>query len=169
MTFETTRILCDQMSAADRATAALRLREGCREFVTGQPADIATVCNESTDARRIFPRKWCEDRGIAADRHASIPNRTPLTAASNRMIGRAAPSDDLARIERDRGPTRLDDVLRCHLIDPALLRAVDFNGFPTNREVKPATFAARATAGALAAAVAPDEPEDEAADAEEAA
>ena len=152
-----------RISAAYRAVAALLLREGCRDFITGQPADITTFAGDPMDVHHIFPRHWCETRGIGPDRLDSILNKTPLTAASNRAIGARAPSDYLRRIEAAQGltPAQMDAILLSHMIDPAFLRADDFEGFLADRKRRLAELAARAMGAPLAVPAAPDEPEAE--------
>lgn len=153
-----------RLSAAYRAFAALMLREGCRDFITGQAADITTFAGDPMDVHHIFPRQWCEARGIMPAVHDSILNKTPLTAASNREIGGRAPSDYLRRIEAKQGltPAQMDEILRSHLIEPAFLRADDFEGFLTDRKRRLADLAARAMGAPLAAPAAAAEPEGEA-------
>lgn len=152
-----------RVSAAYRAFAALLLREGCRDFITGQPADITTFAGDPMDVHHIFPRKWCEDRGIRPEVYDSILNKTPLTGTSNRAIGAKAPSAYLARIEAAQGltPAQMDDILRSHLIEPAFMRADDFDGFLADRKRRLADLAARVMGAPLAPAAAPEEPEGE--------
>ena len=122
-------------SAGYEAMHALLMAQGCRDFVTGQPVEIMTFHAAPIDIHHIFPRAWCEARGIDRGVYNSIVNKTALSAASNRSIGGRAPSDYLARIERETGqtPEALDAILRSHLIDPGLLRADDFEGFVAAR------------------------------------
>ncbi len=153
-----------RVSAAYRAFAALMLREGCRDFITGQAADITTFAGDPMDVHHIFPRQWCDARGIRPEVYDSILNKTPLTAASNREIGGRAPSDYLRRIEAKQGLTsaQMDEILRSHLIEPAFLRADDFAGFLTDRKRRLAELAARAMGAPLAAPAPAEEPEGEA-------
>ena len=124
-------------SAGYEAMHALLMAQGCRDFVTGQPVEIMTFHAARIDIHHIFPKAWCEkrERKIPHEIYNSIVNKTPLSAASNRSIGGQAPSKYLAQIERDTGQSSeaLDAILRSHLIDPALLRADDFEGFVTAR------------------------------------
>lgn len=152
-----------RVSAAYRAFAALLLREGCRNFITGQPADITTFAGDPMDVHHIFPRQWCEARGIRPEVYDSILNKTPLTAASNRAIGGHAPSEYLRRIEEAQGltPAEMDAVLRSHRIEPAFLRADDFAGFLADRKRRLAELAARAMGAPLAAPAPAEEPEGE--------
>ena len=155
-----------RISAAYRGFAALLLRQGCRDFITGKPADIGTFHNDPMDVHHIFPRAWCEGQGIKPGAYDSIVNKTPLTAGSNRAIGGRAPSDYLARIEAQHGltPAQMDEILRSHLIEPGFLRADDFQGFIADRRARLADLAAGAMGTALAVATPPAEPEGEDAD-----
>lgn len=152
-----------RLSAAYRAFSALLLRQGCRDFITGQPAEITTFHNDPMEVHHIFPRAWCEARQIGPDRYDSIVNKTPLTAASNREIGKRAPSEYLARIEARHGlsSAQMDDILRSHLIEPAYLRADDFDGFIADRRARLAALAGAVLGLPLAAPAAPAEPEEE--------
>ncbi|EPX84373.1 hypothetical protein ruthe_02279 [Rubellimicrobium thermophilum DSM 16684] len=162
-----------RVSAAYRAFSALLLRQGCRDFITGKPADITTFHSDPMDVHHIFPRAWCERKGIRPEDYDSILNKTPLTAASNREIGGDAPSDYLARIEAKHGilPDQRGAILRSHLIEPDFLRTNDFKGFIADRKAKLAALAAQAMGLPLATAApaAPPEPEGETDEAEEAA
>ena len=96
-----------------------------------KPVDLMTIYSDPLDIHHIFPRKWCDDRGIDPNLYNSIVNKTALSAGSNREIGGSAPSAYLARIEQKYRfePDQLDAILRTHLIDPDALRADDFEGF----------------------------------------
>jgi hypothetical protein len=125
-----------RLSAAYKGLHALLMREGCKDFISGKPVDLMTVYSDALDIHHIFPRKWCDDRGIDPNLYNSIVNKTALSAGSNREIGGSAPSDYLARIERKYRfePDQLDTILRTHLIDAEALRADDFNAFYASRK-----------------------------------
>ncbi|MDG5747561.1 DUF262 domain-containing protein [Qipengyuania sp. XHP0207] len=120
-----------RLSAAYKGLHALLMREGCRDFISGKPVDLMTVNSDPLDIHHIFPRKWCDDRGIDPNLYNSIVNKTALSAGSNREIGGSAPSAYLTRIEQKYRfePDQLDAILRTHLIDPDALRANDFENF----------------------------------------
>lgn len=122
--------LRSRQAAAYKGLHALLMREGCRDFISGKPVDIMTFFQNSMDIHHIFPRAWCEKKGISPAVYNSIINKTALSAGSNRKIGGNAPSEYLKKIE-DNGIAsgELDDILRSHLIDPAHLRADDFEAF----------------------------------------
>lgn len=138
--------LRSRTSAAYKGFSALLMRSGCRDFIKGTGVDVAVVFSDPLDIHHIFPRAWCEKRGIAPARYNSIINKTALSARSNREIGGRAPSEYLARITREHqiSPHHLDDILRSHLIEPALLRADDFEGFWAARKAALAQLAAEA-------------------------
>lgn len=117
-------------SAAYKGIYTLLLREGARDWMTGEQASITTYFDESIDIHHIFPQRWCGEHNIEPARCDSIINKTPLTARTNRSIGGRAPSEYLDRITRDEvPPDTLDGYLRSHLVEPAGLRADDFDRF----------------------------------------
>ena len=140
------RRLRTRMSAAYKGFHALLMRHGCRDFISGKPVELMAVWNNPLDIHHIFPRDWCEKQGIAPARSDSAINKTALSAETNRAIGGSAPSLYLARIEQRSGiqGNTLDAILRSHLIDPAHLRADDFEGFWSARETALAQLAAEA-------------------------
>jgi hypothetical protein len=177
LTFNPDRLdtLRSRISAAYRGFAALLLRAGCRDFITGTPAELMTFHADPMDVHHIFPRAWCEAQGIAPGRYDSILNKTPLTAGSNRAIGGAAPFSYLATIEARQQiqPADLDAILESHLITPERLRApapdiAAFEDFLKDRKAALAALAADAMGLALGAAPL-HEPEEETDMAEEAA
>jgi len=122
-------------SAAYRGLYVMQLREGARDFRTGEPSNLQTYFDEAIDIHHIFPRKWCNDRGKEARYFDSIVNKTPLTARTNRIVGGNAPSDYLSSLERNHEvpAEELDRNLRSHFIDPELLRGDQFEGFFRHR------------------------------------
>ncbi len=135
--FQTSRLgsLRIRLSAAYKGMHALLMRSGCKDFITGRPADLMTFWNDAIDIHHIFPQKWCKARGLEKEVYDSIINKTPLFKRSNILIGGDAPSIYLKRIETHHGlsPEQLDDILRSHLIDPETLRNDNFDGFIEKR------------------------------------
>jgi hypothetical protein len=125
-------------SAAYKGIYALLLREGARDLRTGELSNVQNYFDERVDIHHLFPQRWCREQGISPAQCDSIVNKTPLSARTNRVIGGRAPGEYLSRLQNSAGITadQLDAHLRTHLVDPALLRADDFQGF----------FAARQTA-----------------------
>lgn len=131
-----------RLSAAYKGVNALLMKEGAKDFRSGQKFDHAIFFGENVDIHHIFPQNWCKGEGIKAAIYDSIINKTPLAYKTNRIIGGVAPSVYLGRLEKGNESTppiavlRLDSFLQSHLIDPALLRADAFEAFMTDRQKK---------------------------------
>lgn len=95
---------------------------------------------ENVDIHHIFPQNWCKEKGLQPAIYDSIINKTPLSYRTNRIICGVAPSQYLAPLEKGNegtppiSPERLDEFLKSHLIDPALLRADSFPAFMEDRQ-----------------------------------
>ena len=128
---ERLRTLRTRVSAAYKGIHALLMRSGCRDFMTGRPAEIMTFFNDQIDIHHVFPQAWCKAQGIAPAVFNSIINKSPLSRSSNASIGGDAPSVYLRRIEERHSVSSadLDLILRSHLIHPEHLRNDDFEGF----------------------------------------
>jgi hypothetical protein len=116
---------------------ALLMRDGGLDFRTGEPIDIQRYFDpDRIDIHHIFPQKWCRDKGIPPGLTDSIVNKTAISARTNRIIGGNAPSDYLPRLQKrfEISESRMDDLLRTHVIESGLLRADDFDGFFHARE-----------------------------------
>ncbi|WP_062014893.1 DUF262 domain-containing protein [Aureimonas sp. AU4] len=129
-----------RLSAAYKGINALLMKEGAIDWLSGQAFSHAVFFNENVDIHHIFPKDWCAKQGIKPDRFDSIINKTPLAYRTNRIIGGAAPSAYLAKLDAGASHTPpiasgdLDEALKSHLITPKLLRADDFEGFMTDRQ-----------------------------------
>jgi hypothetical protein len=128
-----------RLSAAYKGVNALLMQHGARDFRSGQKFDHTVFFDENVDIHHIFPQKWCKDRKIEPEIFDSIINKTPLSYRTNRTIGGHAPSEYLARLQagNDEAPKigmeQVDEYLRSHLIDPAILRANAFDAFMESR------------------------------------
>lgn len=122
-------------SAAYKGLYALQMKQGGRDFKTGQPIDVHAYMEDAIDIHHIFPRHWCAGHGIESWIANSIVNKTALDAHTNRRIGGNAPSVYLSRIESGDGIEShvLDGFLRTHDIDPVALRRDDFAQFFNQR------------------------------------
>ena len=125
-----------RLSAAYKGVNALLMHQGAEDLRSGQTFSNTIFFDENVDIHHIFPADWCKKEGIPKKIYDSIINKTPLTARTNRIIGGVAPSEYLARVEKEGASSEvLDSRLRTHLIDPALLRENDFDGaFRERRE-----------------------------------
>ncbi len=118
-------------SAAYKGLHALLMRDGCLDFIEGKPIDIQTFTDAAIDIHHVFPQRWCKDRNLDLSRWDSIVNKTPLSAATNRVIGGRAPSHYLPALERraEIATERMDELLMSHAIEAPALRADDFDAF----------------------------------------
>jgi hypothetical protein len=93
-----------------------------------------------------------------------------LTYRTNRILGGAAPSRYLDKLESGVGEVppieraALDAYLASHAIDPALLRADRFEDFMEDRQRRLLTLIAKATGHAIATSGVPAEDGEDAAD-----
>ncbi|MER9578633.1 DUF262 domain-containing protein [Mesorhizobium sp. M0400] len=132
-----------RLSAAYKGVNALLMKEGARDFRSGQPFDHTVFFGENVDIHHIFPQAWCRANGIKPDIYDSIINKTPLAYRTNRTIGGDAPSVYLARLEQGAPPERpaiererLNASLSSHLIDSGLLRTDAFQAFMADRQAR---------------------------------
>jgi hypothetical protein len=131
-----------RISAAYKGMNALLMKEGAQDFRSGQEFDHTVFFGENVDIHHIFPKKWCESQRPKPAYYNSIINKTPLSYRTNRIIGGAAPSAYLSKLERgtDEVPpisaANLNRYLMSHLISPDLLRADDYQAFMRDRQTK---------------------------------
>ncbi|MBR1216408.1 DUF262 domain-containing protein [Bradyrhizobium sp. U87765 SZCCT0131] len=136
---ERLRTLRTRLSAAYKGVHALLMRSGAEDFRSGQPFDQAVFFDENVDIHHIFPEAWCKQQGIKPEAYNSIINKTPLSARTNRIIGGAAPSTYLSRLENGHAQNspiaadRLESILKTHEIDIELMQANDFDTFFDDR------------------------------------
>jgi len=135
--FMPTRLLSLQsrLAAAYKGLAALLMKHGSKDFVSGTPIDINTYFNNAIDIHHIFPRAWCEAQKMPREKWNSIVNKAPLAASTNRFISGDAPSLYLARIQKNKQVSEecLDGFMSSHVIPVAELRADEFDGFIRRR------------------------------------
>lgn len=131
--FAPTRLLSLQsrLAAAYKGLAALLMKHGSRDFVSGTPIDLNTYFNNAIDIHHIFPRAWCESNKLPREKWNSVVNKAPLAAGTNRFISGDAPSVYLSRIQKNKqvSSENLDQFLVSHVIPIAELRGDDFDSF----------------------------------------
>lgn len=118
-------------SAAYKGIYALFLKAGAMDWRTGEKAEVIGYFDESIDIHHIFPKAWCKKEQCNPGIYNSIVNKTPLAARTNRIIGGAAPSVYLGRLEKsaETSPESLGERIRSHLTEPNLLATDDFEAF----------------------------------------
>lgn len=128
-------------SAAYKGISTLVQREGAQDFFwksTIRDLDETDWEDNRLDIHHIFPKKWCESKGISPSRYNSILNKTPISYKANRMIGGQAPSAYLNQLQTHKA-VQLDDagmdtILLTHCIDPIKLRQDNFEEFVAARK-----------------------------------
>lgn len=135
-----------RLSAAYKGVHALLMREGAKDFRSGQDFDQTVFFDESVDIHHIFPKAWCEVQNLPWGDYDSIVNKTPLSYRTNRIIGGVAPSKYLQKLEQGKAGSNgqiieppisskvLDGFLESHCIPVNALRSDDFHGFIKARQ-----------------------------------
>lgn len=125
------RTLRTRNSAAYKGIYTLLLRQGARDWRTGVATTVDSYFDEAVDIHHIFPRAWCESRGIPPKDYDTIVNKTPLSARTNRMIGGSAPSMYRGRLVSSAGISeqKLDDNVSTHMVVPEVLWNDDYQKF----------------------------------------
>jgi hypothetical protein len=128
--FQANRLLTlrTRNSSAYKGLYALLMRDGGRDFRTGEPIEAQTFFDDKIDIHHIFPEKWCKAADIEPGTYNSVINKTALSARTNRQIGGRAPSKYLPAIAKAAGidAPRMDESLRSHCVASEHLRADDF-------------------------------------------
>ena len=136
--FVPTRLLTlrTRNSAAYKGLYALLLRDGVKDFLSGEDIDLQRYFDDKIEIHHIFPKEWCRKNKIDTKNCDSIINKTPLSARTNRMIGSKPPSTYLARIQNKTNidDRKMDQILLTHLIDPTSFRSDDFDTFFKTRQ-----------------------------------
>jgi hypothetical protein len=129
-----------RLSAAYKGVNALLMKEGARDFRSGQEFGHTVFFEENVDIHHIFPQDWCKKQNITPAVFDSIINKTPLSYRTNRIIGGVAPSEYLAKLQEGNATTppitreNLDSYLKSHLINPSLMHADQFDDFMADRQ-----------------------------------
>src|SRR5262249_10928169 len=122
--FSPTRFLTLQtrLSAAYKGFMARLMALGSLDLRTGDAIELTTYMDDSVDIHHVFPAAYCEERKLDRRLWNSMVNKAPLTAKTNRSIGKKAPSVYLSNFERTVGAPRLHEIVKSHAADPNLLR-----------------------------------------------
>jgi hypothetical protein len=160
--------LRSRTSAAYRGLYVLLQREGAKDFFWKARMVDLDRDEWKIDIHHIFPKKWCEDLRIPPKVFNAIVNKTAISYKANRTIGGKAPSEYLEQIQKHAQvkleDVGMDDILRTHLIEPALLRGDNFDAFYAARKAALLNVVAHAMGKPVAQvseAVPDDEEEDE--------
>lgn len=159
-----------RQSAAYKGIHALLMKEGAKDFRSGQGYDLTVFFDEDVDIHHIFPQAWCQSQKIDIKIYDTVVNKTPLSYRTNRIVGGVAPSKYLGKLEQGKinangqienppiAPSELDGYIRSHCISPTHLRTDDFEGFMNERRQALLALVSAATEHLVSAAA--DEPEE---------
>jgi hypothetical protein len=159
--------LRSRTSAAYRGLYVLLQREGARDFFWQARMIDLDLDDVKLDIHHIFPKKWCESANISPRVYNAIVNKTAISYKANRKIGGNAPSKYLAQLQAEPQvkltDPKMDDILKSHFIDPALLRADSFQEFYAARKAALLTLVERSMgkASAESTSITEDEADDE--------
>ncbi len=146
--------LRSRTSAAYRGLYVLLQRDGAKDFFWKARMVDLDRDEWKIDIHHIFPKKWCQAQRIPAKVFNAIVNKTAISYKANRMIGGKAPSGYLQQIQTHAQvklpDPAMDDILRTHLIDPASLRADQFEAFYQARKAALLEIVAKAMGKAVA-------------------
>lgn len=125
-------------SAAYKGIYALLLDENTKDWISATKIDLSTYYSEYIDIHHIFPVAWCERNNVNRSDFDSIINKTPLSGRTNRIIGGAAPSKYLLKVQEaiKIADDEFETILESHVLDPKFLYADDFKGFFEDRKEK---------------------------------
>lgn len=118
-------------SAAYKGIYALLMARGARDWKLDQAIDHASYLDQQIDIHHVFPHAWCIRNGIDPNLRDCIINKTPLAKKTNISLRGDSPAVYVPRLLKDTGMevARLDGLVASHLIDPAALRAGDFEAY----------------------------------------
>jgi hypothetical protein len=130
-------------NAASRLVLSLLLREDPVDFVTAERLDGLLLVEparrtgqykdrERVELHHVFPDALLKRQGVPADERNAIANIAPLSGATNGWISDRAPSDYVRELVEQFGRTRIEAMMRSHLLDVDLL--LDPDGFASQME-----------------------------------
>ena len=94
--------LRSRLSAAYKAINVLVLREGAQDWFWKAGIQELDAQEIALDIHHIFPKAWCEKKGIAREIYDCILNKTMISYKANRKIGGDAPSCYLSKIQQEK-------------------------------------------------------------------
>jgi len=137
--FSPTRLLGLQtrQSAAYKGMLALLMQAGSQDWINGDPIELTEYFDRAVDIHHIFPKAYCKKKKYSRRQWNSVINKAPLTSRTNRILSGSAPSVYVSKIEKKYkiGSGKLNEMVASHLVDPALLRADNFDAFLVNRAI----------------------------------
>lgn len=138
-TFAESRLssLRTRQSAAYKGIYALLMsQEGkpLKDWMLDRELDQRSYDELQVDIHHVFPKQWCISNDIDPARRESIINKTPLSQSTNIKLKGDSPAIYMHRLDaKGLTPEQVDAQIATHAIDPAFLRAGDFDGYCVDR------------------------------------
>jgi hypothetical protein len=135
------RILLDttpRQRALYRGTICLILRNGARDFHTGQPISGDLIVKNFIDDHHIFPDSYLKKDHLSVPprMRESVLNRTLIDRATNQHISDLAPAKYLAEIKGSLGDTKFSALLKSHFIPSSSESPIWANDFEKFLEMR---------------------------------
>lgn len=106
----------------------------CIDWKFHKKLDNASREQLQVDIHHVFPKAWCLKNDIDVGKRESIINKTPLAKSTNIALGGVSPKEYMARLDNQGlSSDQVDALIRTHAIDPATLRAGDFDAYFESR------------------------------------
>ena len=133
------RNITHRQRALYRTLIGLLVRQGARDFHSGDLLTWDRVHDDQINDHHIFPQAYLRDleSPVEAKLRDSVLNRALIDKITNIRIGKRPPSDYLQEIADEVGDVRLDSILKSHMLPvggSSALRTDDFEGFLIARE-----------------------------------
>lgn len=132
--------LRSRLSAAYKGISALMVRQGAKDWFWKETISGLDKQDIALDIHHVFPKRWCEQKGLSPSIYDSILNKTPLSYKANRKIGGSAPSEYLLKLQSEKtvdlSNDQMNSLVNSHVAEAKYLRDDDFEGFIADRKVK---------------------------------
>jgi hypothetical protein len=115
------RVLRDttyRQRALYRGIIALVLRNGPRDFYSGQLLTGDLIVEHNVDDHHVFPTDYLAKHGVPVRLRDCVLNRTLIDRKTNIRISNRAPSQYMKEIQLALGTDQFDGLLRSHLLPP---------------------------------------------------
>ncbi|MEX3505623.1 DUF262 domain-containing protein [Corynebacterium sp. LK2510] len=135
-TFVQSRLLtAGPASSVYHALYALVIARGARDWRTGSLFTAETFADLEVRFNKVFPRAYCEARGVDSVVAESVLNRVPMGIKTKVLIEGNGPKRYMPRLQSKSlmDDAEFDAMLAGHQLDPQLLLASDHEGFFRDR------------------------------------
>lgn len=117
-----------------KSISALLRKNGAIDLATGEALSDVNFFADPIECHHLFPTAYAKRQAIPSSQYNCLVNLTPLSQLSNQKIGGKAPSQYLqALVDQGISPSRINTILRSHLVEPETLWRDDFEAFLTTR------------------------------------